>query len=79
MQFRIHTPGATPDLDAIGDALTTVDPAALVDLDAAGETVRIAATIGDAELVALVRKAGLAITPDQLERVPSECCGGCGG
>lgn len=79
MQFRIHIAGSKPDLDAIGDALLAVDPAAMLDIDSSGRTIRIAASLGDAELMALVRDAGLPIAPDQLERVPSECCGGCGG
>lgn len=79
MQFRINAPGPEIYLDAIEDALRAVDPAAMADLDAAGRVVRVSATIGDAELVALMRQSGLPVTLEQIERVPSECCGGCGG
>ena len=32
-----------------------------------------------AQLVALISQAGFPLSQQQLERVPSECCGGCGG
>jgi len=79
MQFRIHTPGAAPDLDAVENALLSVDPAALVDIEPATRTLRIAATVHDSELLAVMSRAGMPVTLEQIEHVPSECCGGCGG
>ena len=79
MQFKIGITEATPDIDAIEQAIGTIDPSALVDIDPAGRTLRVAATIDAAQLLGLIGQAGYAVTTEQLERVPSECCGGCGG
>lgn len=78
MQFQINTAGEIPDVGAIEDAIRTVDPSALVDLDAAGR-IRIAATIDVPQLSALINLAGYPISPQQVQLLPSECCGGCGG
>lgn len=79
MQFRIDITGATPDIGAIEQAIGTVDPAALVDIDAAGRTLRVAAAVDAAQLLGLIGQAGYAVATAQLQQVPSECCGGCGG
>jgi hypothetical protein len=81
MQFKINIniTDATPDIDAIEQAIGTVDPSALVDIDPAGRTLRVAAAIDAAQLLGLISRAGYPVTTDQLELVPSECCGGCGG
>ena len=79
MQFKINTAGVVSDLDAIESALLSLDPAALVDIEQATRTLRIAATLHDSELVAVMSRAGMPITLEQIEHVPSECCGGCGG
>ena len=78
MQYRITFNVPAPDAAAIERALQAVDPAAMADVDAAGRTLRVATAIADAELGALLR-AGFGLDPATLERVPSECCGGCGG
>lgn len=79
MQFKIKTFGNAPDLGAIERVVGDVDPSAVVDTDAAGEVLRISTLIGDVELVSLLNQAGYRMSLDNLERVPSECCGGCGG
>jgi hypothetical protein len=79
MQFKINITGATPDIDAIEQAIGTIDPSALVDIDSAGRTLRVAAAIDAAQLLGLIGQAGYAVTAEQVEQVPSECCGGCGG
>ena len=79
MEFRYHCTGTTPDLAAIERAIIELDPAALLDLDAAGRTVRISTLLGDDDLLACLRRAGADPDPAALERLPSVCCGGCSG
>lgn len=79
MQFRITIVEPNPDLHAIDEALRDIDPAGLVDFDAAHRAIRVSATLGTVELAIVMHQAGLPVTLDQIERVPSECCGGCGG
>lgn len=79
MEFHIKTRGISPDLDAINDALTGVDPSAMADIDPANASLRIAAEMSSLELLALLTRAGYAVDWKQLEQVPSVCCGACGG
>jgi hypothetical protein len=79
MEFHIKTRGASPDLDAINDALTAIDPSAMADIDPVDLSLRIAAELGSAELLALLARAGYPADWKQLEQVPSVCCGACGG
>lgn len=78
MQYRI--PLASPcNLDAIGDALQDADPAALVDLDAQDGALRVSTTLDPVDIVPLLDAAGVSVSTQQVVRLPSECCGGCGG
>lgn len=79
MEFHVHLRGARPDLHTIEGALLDADPAALVDLDATGERLRVAGTFTAVELGMLLRHAGHPVTPEQVEQLPSICCGGCSG
>jgi hypothetical protein len=79
MEYRIELAQEVTDLGAIEDAIRGVDPSALVDIDPVGGALRIAATIAEGELVALVRLAGLLISRRQVLLLPSICCGGCSG
>ena len=79
MQFALRTTGAAPDLAAMEHALAELDPAVLLDFDEAGRTVRISTSATAGEILAGVRKAGIAADADDLVLLPSECCGGCGG
>ena len=72
-------PRRQPDLDAINDALTGVDPSAMADIDPVDASLRIAAELGSPELLALLARAGYPADWKQLEQVPSVCCGACGG
>lgn len=67
------------DLDTIEQAVRAADPAALVDLDPQGRTVRVAASLDAAQLISILDQAGHPVTQDQVTQVPSVCCGGCGG
>jgi copper chaperone CopZ len=79
MEFHIELVGAAPDMDAVKDAVQTVDPAALVDIDPSGRELRVATSVESAELISLIRQAGYAVEADQVSQVPSTCCGGCSG
>lgn len=79
MQFKIRITGLSPDVGAIEQTIRVVDPSALVDIDPTGQTLRVAASIDATHLLGLMGQAGFPVVEDQLERVPSECCGGCGG
>ena len=79
MQFKIRIDGSMPDVGAIEQTIRTIDPSALVDIDPTGKTMRVAASMDAVPLLELIRQAGYSVVHGQLEQVPSECCGGCGG
>jgi hypothetical protein len=79
MQFRLDILKPVEDLRRLEDALLAMDPAALIDIDSAGVTLRIASILGADELCRLVTDAGYPVEHNQLVGVRSECCGGCGG
>lgn len=79
MEFRINANGPLPGIEAIEDALRALDPAAVADVQPGTSTIRVSATVEPHELVGLMHGVGLPILPDDIERVPSICCGGCSG
>ena len=78
MQYLIAATSQIAALDGIADRLNDLDPSALVDVDTAGR-LRISTLLPDAEVLLALGLAGLMVAPADLERLPSECCGGCGG
>lgn len=70
---------ALPDVAALDRAIVAVDPAALVDLDADGRTIRMATVLTRAEVLACLAEAGLPADDARLRQLPSVCCGGCSG
>jgi len=78
MQYLIAATNHIAGIDAVADRLNDRDPSALVDVDTAGR-LRISTLLPDAEVLLALGLAGLMVAPADLERVPSECCGGCGG
>ena len=78
MEFRVTMPDAI-DPGAIEQAIRAVDPAALVDIDPMGHTLRVAATVDVDQLIALFNQAGHALRRDQVAQAASICCGGCSG
>ena len=78
MQYLIAATSQITSLDAISGRLNDLDPSALVDVDTSGR-LRISTLLPDAEVLLALGLAGLAIAASELERQPSECCGGCGG
>ncbi len=79
MEFHIKMTGPMPDLGAIDDAIRAVDPAALVDVDQAGDILRVATSVDSIELVSLINAAGYVVAGHQVTQLPSTCCGGCSG
>ena len=79
MEFHIKIAGSMPDLGAIEHAIHAVDPSALADIDPAGHTLRVAASVDAVQLVSLISQAGYPVVQQQVAQVPSICCGGCSG
>ena len=79
MKFNIKTDGHAIDVSVIEQALIQADPAAVIDLDKATSSLRVSTCLDDAELLSLMTDAGFPIPSANIEGVPSECCGGCGG
>ena len=77
MQFNIPLGTTVIDSAAMEARLQAVDPAALVDAEAG--MLRVSSSLSEHELASLLAAAGLAVDASRIERVPSECCGGCGG
>jgi hypothetical protein len=78
MQYLVAATGGVASVESIADRLIHMDPAALVDIDPTGR-LRIATVLPDAEVLLALGLAGLFVAAGDLERQPSECCGGCGG
>jgi hypothetical protein len=79
MEFAFESPIPMPDLAPLDRAIAGLDPAALVDLDASGRTIRVATVLTRAELLSCIEAAGLQADPSRLRQLPSVCCGGCSG
>jgi hypothetical protein len=78
-EFAFRSPVPAPDIAALDRAVLDLDPAALVDLDTDGCTVRVATVLTRAELLACLTQAGLPADAARLRQLPSVCCGGCSG
>ena len=79
MEFALRSTGAAADVAAIERQLLALDPAALVDVDANGGTLRISTAATGDELLACLRTMGMAADAADLVQLPSVCCGGCSG
>ncbi|RYZ75063.1 MAG: hypothetical protein EOP91_00310 [Lysobacteraceae bacterium] len=79
MEFHIDLASQAVNLEKVEQALRAIDPAALVDLDQDGRTLRIAAGLAAPELQGLLQATGLSLATGQVMQQPSVCCGGCGG
>jgi hypothetical protein len=79
MEFHVDLFHPISDLGMIERTIQAVDPAALLDVDPAGETLRIATGLDASELVTLIGRTGYGLDPVQVRQLPSVCCGGCGG
>jgi hypothetical protein len=79
MEYQINLAGLKPDVAAIQRSLHAVDPAALLAIDAAGRHLRVATSLPAIDLRSLLGRNGLSLRDDELQALPSVCCGGCGG
>lgn len=77
MEFNVAISTRTANLARIDEALREIDPAALV--DAKPDGLRIAGAFDVATLSSVLRDAGCDIAKQDIEQLPSACCGGCGG
>ncbi|WP_162314383.1 hypothetical protein [Pseudoxanthomonas yeongjuensis] len=66
-------------MTAIERAIVELDPAAMLDFDARASMVRISSVATETELLDCLQQAGVGAAAGQFVRLPSECCGGCGG
>ncbi len=78
-QFRVSLSGPTPNLQVLEEALLEADPSVLLDIEPLSRVLRISTLLDEHGLLPALGRGGLPIGAAQLERVPSECCGGCGG
>jgi len=79
MEFHITLASPMQDLDAIETAICSFDPSAVVDIDASGQLLRVAAALDQDQLIVLMGQAGFQVGRQQIHQVPSICCGGCSG
>jgi hypothetical protein len=78
MECRIAPTAALPDPVRIEDALLDADPAAVFDIDPVAG-LRVASTLDVESLRALLRRLGCEVAREQVQVLPSICCGGCSG
>ncbi|MEO5835489.1 MAG: hypothetical protein ABIQ20_02205 [Thermomonas sp.] len=64
---------------AIADAIQSIDPAALVDIDPATGALRVNASMSADDLTTALGRTGQASDGLLVMQLPSNCCGGCGG
>ena len=79
MEYAFELPCAMPDLSPLDRAIIGLDPAALVDVDAGGHTLRVATVLTRDELLSCLGESGLPAESSRLRQLPSVCCGGCSG
>jgi hypothetical protein len=79
MQFTLRVNEPLLDIRGLEDALRVGDPAALLDLDPGGQQLRMSTSLLPDEICRRLTWAGCEATPDRLQGVFAECCGGCGG
>jgi hypothetical protein len=79
VEYTLPARADVPDPESLERLLHAIDTTALVDRDPLTGELRISSIASAGELVDLLRDAGCALSPSQLVRLPSTCCGGCGG
>ena len=79
MEYRIELFGALPAPATLAALLEGEDAAAVADFDQARRLWRINTSLSSGEVLDLFARAGCRVSPAQVERVPSVCCGGCSG
>ena len=79
MEYHVEWLATAPDFHLIEDAILDADPAASVDVDDPGQTLRVAGSLATVELIAVLHGAGYAVSAGQVVALPSYCCGDCSG
>lgn len=79
MQYSIPLDAAGLDLAALEAQVQSFDPASLVDYDTTRSRLRISTVVLAIELVFILEQAGYRVPLNQIELMPSVCCGGCSG
>ena len=79
MEYALSPRADAPDPEALERLLHAIDTGALVDRDPLTGALRISSMAAADEVVDALREAGCELNAAQLVRVPSTCCGGCGG
>ena len=79
MEFHVDGLAAAADMAAISEAIHTIDPAAMVDIDPATGALRVAAAMSADELTTVIGSTGQQADGLLVMQMPSNCCGGCGG
>ena len=75
MEFHVRLGENRIDLGAVEDALQSLDPAALADLDLATRTLRVSTSLDEARIAACLARTGFAVDAGAIERQPSTCWG----
>ena len=79
MEFKLPLAEPIADLESVRETVCALDPSAVLDTGADGLTLRINAALAPLDLAWSLRKAGVPASADQLQALPSVCCGGCSG
>lgn len=79
MEFHIRLDTGRIDLGAVEARLQSSDPAAIADFDVLSRTLRVSASLDEAQIAKDLTLAGHPVEASGVERQPSTCCGGCGG
>jgi len=79
MEYHVKLSQPLAGLGTIEAAIQAIDPAAQVDVDKPGRTLRVAAHIGMDELLRVLDRVGHPVVAQSILQQPSICCGGCGG
>lgn len=79
MQYALRGQASAPDPATFEQWLHRLDTAALVDRDPVTGDLRVSSVVSESELFELLRGEGFEVRLSEIARLPSECCGGCGG
>jgi hypothetical protein len=79
MEFSVNLSAPLPGDARLAALLETEDPAAVGELDQAAQLWRVNTVLTALDLVDLLARAGSPTPLSRVQRLPSVCCGGCGG
>lgn len=79
MQYEIGGELCNEAPESVERVLHAVDSAAIVDRNPRSGALRVSSVVAPGELSELLQRAGYSMERTHIVRLPSECCGGCGG